>query len=96
MADILIMGGRIEIPKAGESYIDIRIYETGEIVIDGDQDKSAKAIELPPHGVLKDVDEIAQMIISKPCNSDSERLNHIYDCIAKARTILEANNGSDN
>lgn|GEM_PF-6042183 len=59
---VLIKGERIELPKNGECYIDIRIYETGEIVIDGDQDKTAKAIELQEHGDLIDEDEFRLVI----------------------------------
>ena len=49
-------------------------------------------VALPEHGTLKDVDEISQMIISKKCRTDKERLNHIYDCILNAKVVLEANN----
>ena len=67
--DILIKGERIELPKVGESYIDIRIYETGEIVIDGDQDKTATAIELPPHNDLADKSVII------------ERMGDVYEAL---------------
>ncbi len=96
--DILIKN--MDMPKEGSITITIR--HDGAINFIGDMGSNlgrlvdCKAIELPPHGALKDVEEIARMIISKPCNLDTERLNHIYDCITKARTILEANNGNNN
>lgn len=84
MAELLIKGERIELPKIGESYIDIRIYETGEIVIDGDQDKTAKAIELPPHGRLIDADEL---LASDAINWGEEAWNGINH----APVVLEEN-----
>ena len=102
MADILIMGEQIEIPKAGESYIDIRIYETGEIVIDGDQDKSAKAIELPKHDRLIDAKEFACQVYAGVCGAKDYCDYKCDSCHAKiivdeflpvAPTIVEASNG---
>lgn len=91
--DILIKGERIELPKIGEFYIDIRIYETGEIVIDGDQDKTAKAIELPPHGDLKDETDIIHRIEKI---ADADLAQDIIGEILASPTIVEANNGTDN
>lgn len=101
--DILIKGERIELPKNGECYIDIRIYETGEIVIDGDQDKTATAVSLPEHGRLIDGDKL--LSIFRQANKDCyqigkyERASQWYDAegfVEMQKTIVEANNGTDN
>ena len=89
--DILIPN--MEMPKEDKHII---ITAKGE-VLDTDyrlisMPTESRAVALPKHGTLKDVDEISQKIISKKCRTDKERLNHIYDCILNAKVVLEANN----
>lgn len=96
--DVLIKGERIELPKIGESYIDIRIYETGEIVIEGDQDKTAEAIELPPHGDLIERSPLVQKIkdewqkIHEETGCDVKGIfwNKLVEIIESSEVVLEA------
>jgi len=60
VSEILISGEQIRLPKIGECFIDLRLYETGEVVVDGDKDPTATMIELPSHGRLGDLDELVK------------------------------------
>jgi len=88
--EILIKGERIELPKNGEFYIDIRIYETGEIVVDGDQDKTAMAIELPLHDDLISRRDAIDVVYGYHVN------NHPMKELEELRPVIPASQGKEN
>lgn len=98
--DLLIKGEWIKLPSK-DDYLDIRLYGTGEVVINGDLDREAKAIPVPEHGRLCDFDKFYEYIdyyLCKNCEkacSDCD-VPWIKNVISQVPTVLEANNGLTN
>lgn len=108
MSDILIKG--MEMPK-GVYPLVLIINSDGSVeeIVDSEEVNAtdAKAIELPPHGELKDADRIAGVIRTKiddvPCEKPGlfsigdgayrNGLKRALGIVANAPTVLEANNG---
>lgn len=62
MSEILITG--FEMPPKDDTYgLHLVIYPNGDVWIAYDDKPTGKAIEVPPHGVLKDIDVLNDAII---------------------------------
>ena len=99
MADILIKN--LKIPK--EKYIRVEIHHDGTMYVQKSGYYSFyvksqdKAIELPPHGRLGDLDLVEEWMRKKHkengCPFD---IDAFLFALRKIPTIVEANNGTDN
>ena len=90
MADILIKN--IEIPRNTPSRI--YLFPNGTVNLNG-EDIDAKAIELPPHGRLGDLDALERKVIEE-ADYPSYEWSRAIDQIRNEPTVLEASNGTDN
>ena len=100
MADILIKN--MELPKEGESCLNLKIYSDGTVLTTGIYNEEimptdATAIELPPHGRLIDADRL-KADNPQHMNADVPYVTEetVAEIIDYAPTIVEASNGSDN
>lgn len=101
MSDILIKG--MEMPKEGNVHLIIGEDGVVSEKIGSMYHVTTEAIELPPHGDLKDYDFIGnKMSNTYEKNKDKWNPNfadgfiYALKMLDKAPTIVEANNGSDN
>ena len=69
--DILIKGKWINPPNK-DDYLDIRLYGTGEVVVNGDLDREAVAIPVPEHGDLIDKQKLIKEL-EKAWNVDDDQ-----------------------
>ena len=96
MADILIKG--MELPKDKLEYLHL-IIQDGKVHtaiscghLTTDKLNVATAIELPPHGKLKDAD----VIIESTIYCSPELHDAVVRRVLDAPTIVEASNGDNN
>ena len=90
MADLLIQG--MHLPKLGH-VTTITIYHDGTVADKMGNVETVKAVELPPHGNLKDVDDIVNRLALKPTHDAVSTLLSIQSAIDESPTIVESNVG---
>ena len=89
-AEILIKG--LEMPT--DDVLRLEIYPDGQVCrIIGwalSEKRDAKAIALPPHGKLKDTDDVMNRLALKPCYDATSTLLSVQAAIDESETVLEA------
>lgn len=88
-AEILIKG--LEMPKQNEC-VWIRLHGDGSVYKHMGQEyfKVGEAVALPPHGKLKDTDDIVNRLALKPCHDAMSTLLSVQAAIDESETVLEA------
>ena len=93
--DILIKN--MEIPKEGGLVIEITKHgQVAQLFKDGSLlRKGCKAIQLPPHGRLGDLDKLANVVDSSLTDYDRMigTFDNILDMIESAPTVIPASEG---